>query len=103
MKHGLSGFQSGCRCAACQSAESERMHRISAQQTHKWNALNKYADEQWERLQNKNWIEYSGREWTPEEIDYALDRSRTCNEIAKDLGRTADAVKAMRCQQRPHS
>ncbi|GLE57843.1 MULTISPECIES: hypothetical protein [Mycobacteroides] len=96
--HGLAGFQSGCRCAGCSTAESERLQRIGDSERERWELINQRATRRTQRYfadagnHPLNWQ----KPWTTEEIDKALDASTTAAQVAAHLGRSIGAVHAAR-------
>ncbi|ORB59360.1 hypothetical protein BST43_08415 [Mycobacteroides saopaulense] len=90
--HGAAGFQAGCRCETCHTAETARLRWIGEAETTRWEQLNARADRVWEqRFETPEPSPYRTR-WSSHEIAYALDRSRAVDDIARALGRTVDAV-----------
>lgn len=97
MKHGLAGFQSGCRCATCFEEETRRVEKIAEEQRQYWQPINEAADAAW----NNRWRTWkprhsSARSWTEDEIALARDRSLPARMLTVPLGRTLSAINAMR-------
>ncbi|SKT94552.1 Uncharacterised protein [Mycobacteroides abscessus subsp. massiliense] len=96
--HGVAGFQSGCRCAGCSSAESQRLRRIGDSERQRWEPINQRATRRSLRYfadasdHPLNWQ----KPWTSEEIDTALDTSSTAAQVATRLGRSVGAIHAAR-------
>lgn len=100
MIHGLPGFQSGCRCGVCSTAESARLCAITESEASRWRQVNAGADRVWEQRVKAPELHLRWVRWTEREIAYALDRSRSVRYIARMLGRSAGAVSAIRRKHR---
>ncbi|OHU21968.1 hypothetical protein BKG76_15640 [Mycobacteroides franklinii] len=96
--HGVAGFQSGCRCGGCSSAESQRLQRIGDAERERWEPINQRATRRSQRYfadasdHPLNWQ----KPWTKEEINTVLDASSTAAQVATRLGRSVGAVHAAR-------
>lgn len=101
--HGVAGYQSGCRCGGCSSAESQRLQRIGDAERERWEQINQRAARRSQRYfadaadHPLNWQ----KPWTTEEIDTALDASSTAAQVATRLGRSIGAIHAARRRFRP--
>lgn len=92
MKHGLAGFQRGCRCSDCHDAETGRLQRINKAQEDLWRPINSRADLRWA---------ISGHEpedWSAADIELALRPSWTIQRIAEYTGHSMKAVREIRRQ-----
>lgn len=101
--HGLAGFQSGCRCDDCFSAESGRMRRIGRSEASRWARINERADRHWgRRVQDDRETRPSNEQvrWSQLDIELALDTSISVYDVAELLGRSADAVETVRRRYR---
>lgn len=97
--HGLAGFQTGCRCGKCFSAESARARRIARSETLRWTRINGQADRHWDRRSREDEPERRENEhkrWTRDDIELALDTSISAADSAAILGRSIDAVETVR-------
>lgn len=102
MVHGVAGFQGGCRCAVCVKAESVRMERIGRQEVLRWEPINARAEQVWEQQHEPSALGRQWKHWTEFDIEYALDRSRSVQQVARTLGRSHNAVNALRSKHRNH-
>lgn len=98
MKHGVPGYQLGCRCAVCGAAESERICLIGQTEKRRWQAINRAADL---RLEFMGSTESTGprtlrKRWSETEIALALQKDLTASHVANRVGRSVGAVIAMR-------
>ena len=101
--HGLAGFQSGCRCDDCCSAESSRMRRIGRAEATRWARVNERADLRWgRRVHDDRDIRPSNEQtrWSQLDIELALDTSISVYDIAELIGRSTGAVETMRRRYR---
>lgn len=97
MKHGVAGFQSGCRCVKCFTDETQRAQEIAEAQLRYWEPINDAADESWtSRWRLRTSQRSNVRSWASEDIALARDRSIPARKVAARLGRTLSAVNAMR-------
>ncbi|AYM41643.1 hypothetical protein [Mycobacteroides chelonae] len=97
MKHGVAGFQSGCRCVKCFTDETQRAQDIAEAQFRYWEPINEAADESWtSRWRLRTPQRSNVRSWASHEIALARDRSIPARKVAARLGRTLSAVNAMR-------
>ncbi|BAX97044.1 hypothetical protein MSTE_01725 [Mycobacteroides stephanolepidis] len=103
MKHGVAGFQSGCRCVKCFTDETQRAQDIAEAQFRYWEPINEAADESWtSRWRLRTPQRSNVRSWAAEEIALARDRSVPARKVAARLGRTLSAVNAMRYRPADH-
>lgn len=103
MKHGVSGFQSGCRCEECYTAERNRMREIGKSEQRRWSKINIQADERWiayVSVVNLREPRDHGRRWTPAEISIARDKSVPVKRVAAKINRSLAAVSTMRYRTR---
>lgn len=88
--HGVAGFQSGCRCPGCSTAEARRLRRIGDLERERWEPINQRATRRTEHYFAEasdhplNWQ----KPWTKEEISTVLDSSSTAAQVATRLGRS---------------
>ncbi|WP_255790844.1 hypothetical protein [Mycobacteroides abscessus] len=96
--HGVAGFQSGCRCPGCSTAEARRLRRIGDLERERWEPTNQRATRRTEHYFAEasdhplNWQ----KPWTKEEISTVLDSSSTAAQVATRLGRSVGAIHAAR-------
>lgn len=96
--HGVAGFQTGCRCTGCFSAETRRLQRIGDAERERWEPINQRAARRSQRYFSDasdhplNWQ----KPWTNDEITTALDASSTAAHVAARLGRSIGAIHAAR-------
>ena len=105
-QHGLAGFQAGCRCTQCFSAESTRVRHIGRSEKFRWARINERADERWARRlpdEEHPHAEKRKARWTRDDIELALDTSISVHDIASILGRSKDAVETVRRRYRNHA
>lgn len=91
VKHGLSGFQAGCRCAACEQAESDRMRSIGWSETRRWARINETADAR-VAVDDPEWVRPSRTRWSKTELVFLAESGLSNAEIAKRLNRSEEAV-----------
>ncbi len=103
MIHGLAGFQSGCRCQQCWTAECGRMRRIGKAERSRWREINRMADESWssycvDELEERG---APNRTWSADETSLANNRSVPVRRVAAVLGRSIAAVSTVRYRPAP--
>lgn len=97
MKHGLAGFQKGCRCGQCCEAEAQRVRRIGRSETERWAAANEMADQRWALYVGEyNACSMQPRSWVPREVSIIVDPSISIPQAAAILGRSLASVSMKR-------
>ncbi|ORV16814.1 hypothetical protein AWB96_00560 [Mycobacteroides chelonae] len=102
MRHGVSGYQSGCRCDVCLTSEQQRVQQIAAAEAQRWGPVNKAADERSNEPLDSDNERHVPRQrprrkhWTEAEVALVTEGKLTDQQIAEQVGRSAEAVKAFR-------
>lgn len=90
-KHGVSGFQAGCRCPVCSQSESDRVRVIGSSEARRWARINEAADAR-TVVGDPDWVRPSRTRWSEAELVFLAGSELPNAEIAKRLRRTEEAV-----------
>jgi hypothetical protein len=95
VRHGVSGYQSGCRCDVCVLSESARTRQIALKEKRRWNTINKAIDDGAKIEQSGPPPHTRRRRWTNAKIALVDEGKLADQELAKRVGRSVESIAAL--------